>query len=277
MLARRRGGSSLIPGKGNAALAVAGSERRPGPAVSPPPPTWLRAPAGSVRASLGPASPPARTSPHLAAGSCPALPPPAAAPPALAGRLRHPHPLPFPQRLRFPVSASPSPPPRSPPLAAPSSLLAVSSPFVALAPLPGPCSPSGCLPRIKPPPPSPSPAPTARRPSRRDQIRLLPSLVPRLRFHRITLLPAPYCHVLRIFQSPPIPPCPWVLPFCSRMPSFPNSPLSPSLSSTAVTNASFPLHLNRQTLQDPPERQCSLNIIIRLSMTCTHNMESALP
>ena len=51
MLRRRRGGSSLIPGKGDAALVAA---RLPGPAVSLLPLTWLRVPAASVLASLGP-------------------------------------------------------------------------------------------------------------------------------------------------------------------------------------------------------------------------------
>lgn len=223
-----------------------GSERLPGPAAFPPPPTWLRAPGGSVLTSLGPASPPARTSPHLPAGSCPAPPPERGAPrPGLPAPAPTPAPLPpapaFPG-LRFAVvrlvpavvipPAAPSP--RRP------------LPFRSAGTVSQPLQSFGAPSRDETHRPTP---PLARRPSRRDQIRLLPSLVPRLRFHRITLMPAPYCHVLRTFQSPPIPPhpCPWVLPFCSQMPSFPSSPLFPSLSSATVTNTSFPLHLNLQT------------------------------
>lgn len=133
------------------------SERRPGPAVLPPPsPTWLLVPVASVLASLGPR----RSGPHISPplpGSCPAPPPPTSQRgvprPSRAGRLLpHACPLRRPFRvLGFPVAwlapavvgLAPSP--------APSLLLL---PFPGPAGVPSPRSPSGRLPRMRCPGPS---------------------------------------------------------------------------------------------------------------------------
>lgn len=223
MLGRRRGGSSLIPGKGDAALAAAPLGAPSRPRCSPAAVTHLApcpgrfCPGVSRPSSFRPAhlpsapgqlsSPPAPNLPTRSPASQPGrAPAPARLPPTPAfSGLGLPRRLACPRRgrpraLSRPLPASPpfpragrgSQPPQS--VGAPSEDEMPRPLRIDLCPhlCPGfPCSDSPC-----PCPPTPRPL----------YISLAPS--------------HPHQHAV----------CPWVLPFCSQMPSFPNSPLLPSLS-----------------------------------------------
>lgn len=204
MLGRRRGGSSLIPGKGDAALAVARLGAPPRPRRLP---VAAHLAPGPGRLCSGILWPRVTSCPHIS----PSAPGQLSSP---APRARRPSPWPAaccthtrspsPSACvsRSPLRCRPASPRRGrlpapypllsapyPLLSARSPLLSVPSPFAALAPVPSLCSPSGRLPGMRPPP----------QPSRRDQIRLLPSFVPGLLFCRITLIPALECHILGTF------------------------------------------------------------------------------
>lgn len=173
MLGRRRGGSSLIPGKGDAALAAAPFGKPPSPRC-PPAAAHLTPSPGQLRPGIPwPHVASRRLISRSAAGSCPAPPPPQAWRPKLcpAGLLHAPR---FPQRPRFRVSGfavlclprQGRPPTLSPPHP---------SLFAALTPRLSPRSPSECIPRMRPHP---------------SGIGLLPSPLPRLRFCGLTSIPA---------------------------------------------------------------------------------------
>lgn len=115
MLGRRRGGSSLIPGKGDAALAAAPSGKPPSPRC-PPAAAHLTPNPGQLCPGIPwPHVASRRLISRSAEGSCPAPPPPPSVAPKLcpAGLL---HASCFPQRPRFRVlgfAVLCSPPPGS--------------------------------------------------------------------------------------------------------------------------------------------------------------------
>lgn len=171
------------------------SERHPGSAACPPPPTWHRAPANSVLASLSPTLLFAGSSPGLSRAVVQPRPPkrgaPCCGPPGSCTR---------PASPCVSVSGSPRPGSASRPLPA--------SPFsfCCADTLSQPCSP-GRFPGMRLHP---------------SGVGLLPSPLPRLRFCGLTPNPA-LCRVLSTFhlltRSP--------MCSCSQMPAFFNSPPLP--------------------------------------------------
>ena len=213
MLRRRRGGSSLIPGKGDAALVAA---RRPGPAVSLPPLTWLRVPAASVLASLGPSHRRPAYLPWGYSSTAPSARSPVSRP--CRARLRSPHPCP--RRPRFPVSGFP--------------VARLAPAVVGLRSLPPP-------PRLPVPQAGPAQFPSLRSPLGRlpgmsrqgaPRIGLLPSSLPGLPFPRLTPSLPPCTGSSRHFTRalPPPTPRPVSLGFALLPPDAFLSQLAPSLS-----------------------------------------------
>lgn len=157
MLRRRRGGSSLVSGKGAPRWPWPGWERRPGPG---PAAHLAPGPADSVLASLGPVCPPARTSPSPPRGSCAAVQPRPRAWRPSPGPAVRPRPLPFPRACVSrppPGRSGASPLPAHPRPSPPSAPRSVRSPSAAPARVTRLCSPSGRRPGPVPPPSRPIP------------------------------------------------------------------------------------------------------------------------
>ena len=265
MLGRRRGGSSLIPGKGDAALAAARVGAPPRPRCAPAAAHLAPSPGRLCPGIPRPQSPPAPASPL-----CPRAvvqPRPLSAEPGGPARLRRP---PLPPAPAFPCLGLPfgpagprrgRPPALSRPLPPPPRL---SLSLAGLAPLPSPRGPSGRLPGMRRPGP--------------PGLDFCPHLYPGFP-SSVSPHPCLLYGVLWTFHSRPPTPTPCVPGFCPFAPSclpFPTRPFSlrfhqpPSLAL---------LFLYTETFRHRDSPECpvySFNTVVRLSVSCTHNVSSVL-